>query len=182
MQAPLRSSGPIIHRPGHRTFDIIVIIVNFDVVLDTSDRSLSGTTVFFHIGIMNKNLLTSLLITLCVLLCSCCNDDELPLELTGDYLNATSWDAVETTTADNGATVSTRFIMEFTSNQNGHCIDTYGDNSYAGRFTYTINKTMINFSGSIIGNWTVIERSSSKIVMRSFMPREHRLTLTKLPG
>ncbi|MDE6369011.1 MAG: hypothetical protein K2K94_07220, partial [Muribaculaceae bacterium] len=58
---------------------------------------------------------------------------------------------------------------------------TYNEGSYyAGNFKYSITKEMIFFSGSIVGNWTVIERKKDKIVLRAFLPEENIMTLNKM--
>lgn len=128
---------------------------------------------------MNKFLLPFLLIA-CLFVTACSDDDEQSLILNGDYLEATTWDATIDAKSEDGSVYSNHFIMEFLSKDQGVCKDTYNENGHEGNFKYSITKEMITFSGSIVGNWTVIEHKKDKIVMRAFLPHEEIMTLTKL--
>lgn len=117
----------------------------------------------------------------CIMMSACSSDDELKLELTGEYLEATTWDAVltdaQSSTQDSG---SDHFVMQFLTKESGTCIAAYGYSDYQGRFSYHITKDMLSFSGSMIGNWSVVEHSKTKMVLRSFQPTELNLVLTKI--
>ncbi len=129
---------------------------------------------------MNKLIILFLFIA-CILMTACSNDDEPKIELTGEYLEATTWDAqLDGSTDPSGYPLSDHFVMQFLTKDSGKCIPSYGDTAYDGQFTYSITKDMITFNGSIVGNWTVKERNKSKMVLQSFQPNEFTLVLTKM--
>ena len=70
--------------------------------------------------------------------------------------------------------------MQFLNKESGKCIPAYGDDSYEGSFRYSIVKDMITFNGSIVGNWTVVERTDKKMVLQAFLPNEFTMVLTKM--
>lgn len=110
-----------------------------------------------------------------------CSDKEPEIELTGEYLEATTWDAqIDGSTYPSGYPLSDHFVMQFLTKKTGKCIPSYGETDYQGEFIYYITKDMITFNGSIVGNWTVKERTKSKIILQSFLPNEHTLVLTKM--
>ena len=128
-----------------------------------------------------KKLFIPFVLILSIVMAACSHDDELSLTLTGDYLEATTWDATVTVKLDDLMVTESRFVLEFLSKDSGTCKDTYHEGSYyAGNFKYSITKEMIFFSGSIVGNWTVIERKKDKIVLRAFLPEENIMTLNKM--
>lgn len=128
-----------------------------------------------------KKLIIPFLFIACLLITACSNDDEPQIELTGEYLSATTWDVqLEGSTYPNGYPLSDHFVMQFLTKDSGKCIPSYGENDYDGQFTYSINKDMITFNGSIVGNWTVKERTKTKMTLQSFQPNEFTLVLTKM--
>lgn len=111
---------------------------------------------------------------------ACSNDDEPRLELTPEYLEATTWDAQLTgTQSPIPDPISAHFVMQFLTKDTGKCIPTYGDTDYEGSFTYNITKDMILFNGSLTGYWTVTEHTKTKITLQSFQPHEFDLVLTR---
>lgn len=130
-----------------------------------------------------KKLFVPFFLILCMAISSCSHDDELSLILTGEYLEATSWNATIVVKLDDLMVTESRFVLEFLSKDSGACKDTYHDGSYyAGSFKYSITKEMIFFNGSIVGNWTVIEHKKDKIVLRAYLPEENIMTLDKIPN
>lgn len=128
-----------------------------------------------------KKLLIPFIAILCMTFVACSNNDDLSLTLTGEYLEATTWDATIVVKLDDFKVTESRFVLEFLSKDSGTCKDTYHEGSYyAGNFKYSITKEMIFFNGSITGNWSVIERKKDKIVMRAFLPEENIMTLNKM--
>ena len=108
---------------------------------------------------MNK-LITLILFLACIFMTACNNDDEPKMKFTGEYLEATTWDAQLNGSAyPNHTPISSHFVIQFLTKQSGKSIPAYGDESYEGSFTYNISKNMITFNGSIVGNWTVIDQN-----------------------
>lgn len=126
---------------------------------------------------MNRLIIPFILI-ISILLPACSNDDEPKPEFSAEYLEATTWDA-ELTGITTPEPYSAHFVMQFLSRKNGKCIAAYGNDDYEGSFTYSINKEMITFNGSIIGNWNVMNQTKKEIVLQSFQPYEYNLILTK---
>lgn len=117
----------------------------------------------------------------CLIMTACSKDDEPKLELTAEYLEATTWDAELTgTQSPTPNPISAHFVMQFLTKESGKCIPTYGDDTYEGSFSYNITKDMILFNGSLTGYWTVIEHTKTRIKMQSFQPNEFTLVLTKM--
>ena len=111
---------------------------------------------------------------------ACSTDNEPKLELTTEYLEATTWDAKLTgTKSPIPEPMSVHFVMQFLTKEKGQCVPTYDDDTFDGPFTYNINKDMILFNGSLTGYWTVIEHTKTKIVLQSFQPYEFTLVLTR---
>ena len=130
-----------------------------------------------------KKLFIPFVLILSMVMAACSHDDELSLTLIGEYLEATTWDATVAVKLNDLMVTESRFVLEFLSKDSGTCKDTYNEGSYyAGNFKYSITKEMIFFSGSIVGNWTVIERKKDKIVLRAFLPEENIMTLNKMPN
>ena len=128
-----------------------------------------------------KKLFITFVLIVSKVMTACGHDDELSLTLTGEYLEATTWDATIVVKLDDKMVTESRFVLEFLSKDSGTCKDTYNEGSYyVGNFKYSITKEMIFFSGSIVGNWTVIERKKDKIVLRAFLPEENIMTLNKM--
>ncbi len=117
----------------------------------------------------------------CLLITACSKDNEPNLELSAEYLEATTWDAELSIIAYPDPTAnSAHFVIQFLTKGSGKCIPTYGDTAYEGGFTYNIVKDMITFNGSLVGNWTVIEHTKTRIVLQAFLPNEYNLVLTKM--
>lgn len=132
-----------------------------------------------HQLIMNK-LIIPFVFIFYVVMAACSNDDDSQFELSGTYLEATTWDAELTgETYPDHNPISAHFIMQFLTNETGKCIPTYDDSDYEGSFTYSITKDMILFNGSLTGYWTVIDHTKTQIVLQSFQPYEFKLVLTK---
>lgn len=128
---------------------------------------------------MNK-LIIPFVFIFYVVMAACSNDDDSQFELSGTYLEATTWDAELTgETYPDHNPISAHFIMQFLTNETGKCIPTYDDSDYEGSFTYSITKDMILFNGSLTGYWTVIDHTKTQIVLQSFQPYEFKLVLTK---
>lgn len=128
-----------------------------------------------------KKLFIPFVLIFSIVMAACSHDDELSLTLTGEYLEATTWDATIVVKLDDKMVTESRFVLEFLSKDSGTCKDTYNEGSYyAGNFKYSITKEMIFFSGSIVGNWIVIDRKKDKIVLRAFLPEENIMTLNKM--
>ena len=128
---------------------------------------------------MNRLIIPFLFIA--CLIMTACNKDEPKLELTGEYLEATTWDAQLTGTQyPTPNPISAHFVMQFLTKKSGECIPTYGDTDFSGNFTYNITKDMITFNGSLTGHWTVIEHTDKRMVLQSFQPNEFKLVLTKM--
>lgn len=126
-----------------------------------------------------KRLFIPFMFIACLIMAACSNE-EPGLNLTPDYLEATTWDAELTGTASPIPTpIAAHFVIQFTSKESGKCIPAYDDNTYDGLFTYSINKDMILFNGSLTGYWSLIERTDNKMVLQSFQPKEFNLVLTK---
>ncbi len=111
---------------------------------------------------------------------ACSNDDEPKLELTAEYLEATTWDAELSGSAyPNHTPITAHFVMQFLSKNSGKCIPAYDDDSYEGSFTYGITKDMITFNGAFVGNWTVTERKKNVMILQAYLPNEFTLVLTR---
>lgn len=127
-----------------------------------------------------KKLSIIFLFLSCLIMTACSNDDEPKLELTAEYLEATTWDAELTgTLSPIPEPISAHFIMQFLTKETGKCVPTYGDTDFEGSFTYNITKDMILFNGSLTGYWTVIEHTKTRIKMQSYQPNEFSLVLTR---
>ena len=127
-----------------------------------------------------KKISSILMFVACVVMTACSKDDEPKLELTAEYLEATTWDAELSGSAyPNHTPISAHFVMQFLTKETGKCIPAYGDEDYEGSFTYNITKDMILFNGSLTGYWTVTEQTKTKITMQSFQPYEFNLVLTR---
>ncbi len=127
-----------------------------------------------------KKLLLIFSFIACIIMTGCSNDDEPKVELSAEYLEATTWDAELTGSAYPDHTpISAHFIMQFISKESGKCIPAYDDDSYDGSFRYSITKDMITFNGAFVGNWTVTERTTKKMVLQAYLPNEFSLVLTK---
>ena len=127
-----------------------------------------------------KKLSIIFLFFACLITTACSNDDEPKQELTAEYLEATTWDAELSGSAyPNHTPISAHFVMQFLSKTSGKCIPAYDDDSYEGSFSYSITKDMITFNGSFVGNWTVIERSKTKMILQGYLPNEFKLVLTQ---
>ncbi len=127
-----------------------------------------------------KKLSIIFMIVASVFITACSNDDEPKQELTAEYLEATTWDAELSGSAyPNHTPISAHFIMQFISKESGKCIPAYDDDTYDGSFRYSITKDMITFNGAFVGNWTVTERTKSKMVLQAFLPNEFNLVLTR---
>lgn len=129
---------------------------------------------------MKSNYFKTLVILIAsVFMTACSNDDDLGLDVTPEYLEATTWDAqMSGITTPNP--YSDHFVMQFLTKKNGKCIEAYGDTDHSGSFTYQITKNMILFNGSITGYWTIVEHTKSQMVLQSFQPYEFKLVLTKM--
>ncbi len=129
-----------------------------------------------------KKLFIPFILIFCTALAACSHDDDdLSLILTGDELEATTWDATVVAKIDHMMVAEYHFVLEFLSKNSGACKDTYNEGSYyEGQFKYSITKEMIFFNGSIVGNWSVIEHKKDKIVLRAFLPEENIMTLNKM--
>lgn len=111
---------------------------------------------------------------------ACGDDNEPKIEFSGEYLEATTWDAVLTgSTYPDQEPIASHFVMQFLTKESGKSIPTYGDSDYEGSFTYHITKQMITFNGSLTGNWSVVEQTPTILVLQSFQPYEFNLVLTK---
>ena len=127
---------------------------------------------------MNKLIIPFLFIA-CLFMTACGNDEPKP-ELTADYLEATTWDAQLTgLTYPSSEPLSSHFVMQFLTKDTGKCIPAYGSDIFEGSFTYQITKEMITFNGSLTGNWSLIEKSNTKMVLQAFLPYEFNLVLAK---
>lgn len=128
-----------------------------------------------------KKLIIPFMFIVCLIAAACSNNDEPKPELSGEYLEATTWDAELTGEAyPNHTPISAHFVMQFLTKESGKCVPAYGDDSYEGEFTYNITKEMITFNGSMVGNWTVMEQTNSKMVLQSFLPYKFVLVLNKM--
>ncbi|MDE5608390.1 MAG: hypothetical protein K2I64_05615 [Muribaculaceae bacterium] len=128
-----------------------------------------------------KKVLIPFIFIACLIVLTCCSNDESEIELTGEYIEATTWDAELTGSAyPNHTPISSHFVMQFLSKESGKCIPAYGDDSYEGSFRYHITKDMITFNGAIVGNWTVVERAKTRMILRAFLPNEFKLVLTRM--
>ena len=117
----------------------------------------------------------------CLIVASCSNDDEPKQEISGEYLEATTWNAeLSGTQTPIPEPISAHFVMQFLTKETGKCIPAYDDADYSGPFSYSITKNMITFNGSLVGNWTVVEHTDTKIALRSYQPKEFNLVLTKM--
>lgn len=126
---------------------------------------------------MNK-LFIPIMLLVCLITTACSNDDEPNPEFSAEYLEATTWDA-ELTGITTPEPYSAHFVMQFLSKKNGKCIPAYGNDDYEGSFTYFVNKEMITFNGSIVGNWNVMNQTKTTIILQSYLPYEYKLVLTK---
>lgn len=117
----------------------------------------------------------------CLLTTACSKNDEPAVELTGEWLEATTWDAELTGTQyPIPEPISAHFVIQFLTTDTGKCVPSFGGTEYEGSFTYRITKNMITFNGSLVGNWTVIEQTKTKLIMQSFQPNEMKLVMTKM--
>lgn len=129
-----------------------------------------------------KKLSVIFMVIGCLIMVACSNDDEPKSGITSDYLEATMWDAELTGSAyPNHTPISAHFVMTFLNKESGKCIPAYDDDSYEGSFVYSVNKDMITFNGSITGNWFVVKRTKTQIVLRAYLPNEFNLVLNELP-
>lgn len=120
------------------------------------------------------------LITILLVLISSCNDEEGPLSPSD--LVQTTWYGTDTSFDNYQETGQTKFILEFLSYPNGTYIfvDENGNPYGNGSFKYQIKGNIISFSGAIVGDWTIIERNNNKIILQTFIPQKHQMSLSLL--
>lgn len=128
---------------------------------------------------MNK-LILFMAIIMGLLSASCSNDDE-PAFGSKDLLH-TTWAGNDVCYEDGEEIASTRFIVVFLTDSEGQYIDCdeEGNPTGDGHFTYRIDGDMITFNGAIVGNWTIIERTKNSMTLRAYLPKEHKMYLTRI--
>ena len=122
--------------------------------------------------------ITLLIIATLVLFMSSCDDKEEPtLSLSPSDLVQTTWYGTD----NDQETGTINFILEFLSSSNGTYIfvDEKGQPYGNGSFKYQIKGKIISFSGAIVGDWTIIERTDQRIVLQAFLPQKHIMSLLK---
>ena len=127
---------------------------------------------------MNKLFL---LITIIVgLLTVSCSHDE-PTFGSSDLIH-TTWSGTDVCYEDGDEIASVSFIVTFLTESEGKYIfvDENGSPTGDGHFTYNIDGNMITFNGAIVGNWTIIERTKDTIILRAFLPKEHKMYLNRI--
>lgn len=125
---------------------------------------------------MNK-LISFIAIVVALLSVSCSNDDE-PTFGSKDLIH-TTWLGKDVCYEDGQEIASVSFIVTFLTESEGKYIfvDENGSPTGDGHFTYNIDGDMITFNGAIVGNWTIIERTKDNIILRAFLPKEHKMYL-----
>ena len=131
---------------------------------------------------MHKPITLLIIAILVLLLSSCDNKEEPTLYLSPSDLVQTTWYGSETSFDNDQETGTINFILEFLSSSNGTYIfvDEKGDPYGNGSFKYQIKGKIISFSGAIVGDWTIIERSDQRIVLQAFLPQKHIMSLSKI--
>lgn len=130
---------------------------------------------------MNKFLSIIFLIICSISIISCDSNDEPNIEMKPTDLLQTTWYGVDNAYNDNQVIGKTNFILEFLTESTGTYIfvnengEPYGN----GNFQYKIDGRIITFSGAIVGNWTIIEKSNKSITLQSFLPEKHIIILTQ---
>ena len=122
-----------------------------------------------------------LLITIIVgLLTVSCSHDE-PTFGSSDHIH-TTWSGTDVSYEDGDKIESVSFIVTFLTESEGKYIfvDENGSPTGDGHFTYNIDGNMITFNGAIVGNWTIIERTKDTIILRAFLPKEHKMYLNRI--
>ena len=128
---------------------------------------------------MNK-LISFVAIVVALLSVSCSNDDE-PTFGSKDLIH-TTWSGKDVCYEDGQEIASVSFIVTFLTESEGKYIfvDENGSPTGDGHFTYNIDGDMMTFNGAIVGNWTIIERTKDTIILRAFLPKEHKMYLNRI--
>lgn len=128
---------------------------------------------------MNK-LISFVAIVVALLSVSCSNDDE-PTFGSKDLIH-TTWSGKDVCYEDGQEIASVSFIVTFLTESEGKYIfvDENGNPTGDGHFTYSIDGDMMTFNGAIVGNWTIIERTKDTIILRAFLPKEHKMYLNRI--
>lgn len=130
---------------------------------------------------MYKLLSIIILIIYSISIISCDSNDEPNIEMNPSDLLQTTWFGVDNAYKDDQVVSKTDFILEFLTESTGTYIfvnengEPYGN----GNFQYKIDGRIITFSGAIVGNWTIIEKSNKSITLQSFLPEKHIIILTQ---
>ena len=131
---------------------------------------------------MKRLLFLSTLLASLTLCAACNDDDDLSLELTAADLEQTAWDAHEITYNWQGAIVDESFyILNFQTDTTGKLteLDADGDYLWTLDFSYTVDRKLIAFQGSLTQTWTIIKRTKNEIVMQTFLDNKQVMTLTR---
>lgn len=128
---------------------------------------------------MNK-LISFFAIAVMLLSVSCSHDDE-PAFGSKDLLH-TTWKGKDVCYEDGQEIASIQFIVQFLTESEGKYIfvDENGNPTGDGHFTYNIDGDMITFNGAIVGNWTIIERTTNTITLLALQPEEHKIYLQQI--
>ena len=128
---------------------------------------------------MNK-LISFIAIVVALLSVSCSHDDE-PTMGSKDLIH-TTWSGKDVCYEDGQEIASVSFIVTFLTESEGKYIfvDENGNPTGDGHFTYSIDGDMMTFNGAIVGNWTIIERTKDTIILRAFLPKEHKMYLNRI--
>lgn len=128
---------------------------------------------------MNK-LLTLLIALIWAAFTSCSSNDEPSIEK--DSLAQTTWAGTDVCYENDEEIASTPFIVNFLTDTKAQYIfvdengNPYGD----GELKYAIKGEIIYFSGAIVGEWTIVEYNKNRMVLRSFQPKLHIMTLERI--
>lgn len=132
-----------------------------------------------------KNIMCRTCICLFVFLSaflSGCDDEEDAKISLADVLYQTVWDVTETVyDNEDNIVVQTSSVLQFFSDSQGVEIrkDDSGDYDSTWDFNYEINDDVLIFSGSLVGQWLVVEYTEDRIVLQSYLPEKHVMTLEK---
>ena len=126
----------------------------------------------------NMNKMFLLIIIIFGLLTVSCSHDDEPTFGSNDLIH-TTWSGTDVCYEDGDEIASVSFIVTFLTESEGKYIfvDENGNPTGDGHFTYNIDGDMIAFNGAIVGNWTIIERTKDTIILRAFLPKEHKMYL-----
>ena len=121
---------------------------------------------------------------MCVLFSGCSNveNGEVEVVLTAQELIQSTWNGC-ITRYDKDETVGHKefFIVQFLTESEGKYINGEGSGypSEVDKLFYQINNRIITFRHSIVGEWTIMEKTKNQIILQAYLPQKHVMILDR---